>query len=110
MGCASHRIPPRSHGAGWPWSGRTWRSVTTSTSPRISTAAAVPHRLQIPPPDTTRAVGTLSGGQRQLLAVARAMHELPRLLILDEPTAALGVNESAQVEELTAAVRALGTT
>ena len=46
-------------------------------------------------------VGTLSGGQRQLLAVAKAMCSQPRLLILDEPTASLGVNESARVEELT---------
>jgi signal transduction histidine kinase/ABC-type branched-subunit amino acid transport system ATPase component len=60
--------------------------------------------------DTTRPVSSLSGGQRQLLAVARAMCDEPRLLILDEPTASLGVNESAQVEELTAGVRGRGTT
>ena len=53
---------------------------------------------------------SLSGGQRQLLAVARAMRDRPQLLILDEPTASLGVNESAQVEELTANVREQGTT
>jgi signal transduction histidine kinase/ABC-type multidrug transport system ATPase subunit len=66
--------------------------------------------LGIPLRDTTRGVGSLSGGERQLLAVARAMAGHPKLLVLDEPTGALGVNESAQVEQLTANVRERGTT
>jgi ABC-type multidrug transport system ATPase subunit/signal transduction histidine kinase len=65
--------------------------------------------LGIPLLDTTRPVSSLSGGQRQLLAVARAMADQPQLLILDEPTASLGVNESAQVEQLTVGVRETGT-
>ena len=60
--------------------------------------------------DTTRRVGTLSGGERQLVAVARAMASRPKLLVLDEPTTALGVNESAQVDKLMATVRERGTT
>jgi signal transduction histidine kinase/ABC-type multidrug transport system ATPase subunit len=66
--------------------------------------------LNIPLKDTTRNVRYLSGGQRQLVAVARAMGRRPRLLALDEPTAALGVKESAQVEELIMGLREQGTT
>jgi ABC-type multidrug transport system ATPase subunit/signal transduction histidine kinase len=66
--------------------------------------------LGIPIPDTTAPVGSLSGGQRQLLAVARAMQDRPRLLILDEPTASLGVSESKQVERITRRLSDEGTT
>jgi simple sugar transport system ATP-binding protein len=45
----------------------------------------------------TQQVGTMSGGERQSLAIARAEYRGARLLILDEPTSALGVNEAAIV-------------
>lgn len=73
-------------------------------------AARLVAELGIPLDDTYRPVSNLSGGQRQLVAVARAMRSEPRLLILDEPTGALGVNESAQVEELTRSLNRRGTT
>lgn len=47
--------------------------------------------------DGDQLVGTLSGGERQVLAIARAMYFGAKVLILDEPTSALGVKEAAKV-------------
>ena len=55
-----------------------------------------------------QAVETLSGGQRQGVAVARAAAFGSKVVILDEPTAALGVKESRKVLELIQDVRARG--
>jgi D-xylose transport system ATP-binding protein len=57
-------------------------------------------RLQVRIPGAQRDVGMLSGGQRQAIAVLRAVAFASRLVILDEPTAALGVRESRQVLDL----------
>jgi signal transduction histidine kinase/ABC-type branched-subunit amino acid transport system ATPase component len=73
-------------------------------------AAELLASLRIPLSDTTRSVRSLTGGQRQLVAVARAMGRMPRLLALDEPTASLGVKETAQVEELIMGLQQQGTT
>ena len=90
--------------------GRETRRLMLSESRFHAKAAELLRGLRIPIDDTTRSVSSLSGGQRQLVAVARAMGRRPRLLALDEPTAALGVKESAQVEELIMGLRASGTT
>jgi fructose transport system ATP-binding protein len=58
--------------------------------------------------DITQAVETLSGGQRQAVAVARAAAFGSKVVILDEPTAALGVKESAQVLQLIRYLRERG--
>jgi signal transduction histidine kinase/ABC-type multidrug transport system ATPase subunit len=73
-------------------------------------AARLLDRLGIPLRDTTRPVKMLSGGQRQMVAVARAMAHNPRVLLLDEPTASLGVREAELVERLITRLRAQGTT
>lgn len=54
------------------------------------------------------AVNSLSGGQRQSVAIARAVHFNARILIMDEPTAALGPAETAQVAELIKQLKAEG--
>ena len=58
--------------------------------------------------DITQPVETLSGGQRQGVAVARAAAFGSKVIILDEPTAALGVKESRRVLELILDVRSRG--
>jgi signal transduction histidine kinase/ABC-type multidrug transport system ATPase subunit len=90
--------------------GQESRHLMLSESRFHAAAAALLGSLGIPIRDTTRSVRSLSGGQRQLVAVARAMGRRPRLLALDEPTASLGVMESAQVEELITGLREKGTT
>jgi D-xylose transport system ATP-binding protein len=57
-------------------------------------------RLQVSVPDFDSLVGLMSGGQRQAVAVSRAAAFASKVVILDEPTAALGVRESRKVLDL----------
>jgi len=65
-----------------------------------SETADVLDRLQVSLPHLDAAVGLMSGGQRQAVAVSRAAAFASKVVILDEPTAALGVRESRKVLDL----------
>ena len=74
----------------------------------VAEAAAHMDALQIGIRSMTQAVETLSGGQRQGVAVARSAAFARHVVIMDEPTAALGVKEGNQVLELIRRVRDRG--
>jgi len=63
-------------------------------------AAEYLSRLKIDIHDVNQCVGDLSGGQRQAVAISRALRWQADIIIMDEPTAALGVKETAKVLEL----------
>ncbi|MFF8989045.1 ATP-binding cassette domain-containing protein [Streptomyces sp. NPDC014983] len=65
-------------------------------------------QLSIRIPSVRIPIASLSGGQRQVVAIARSMLGEPKLVILDEPTAALGVEQTAQVLDLVERLRERG--
>jgi simple sugar transport system ATP-binding protein len=65
-------------------------------------------RLDIQIPDLRRPIRQLSGGQRQAVSIARAVYWNARLMIMDEPTAALGVPEQLKVLQLIRTLREQG--
>lgn len=65
-------------------------------------------KLGIDISDPTQAVGTMSGGQRQTLAIARAIYFGAKVLILDEPTSALGQKQQMEVLKTIRKVQRLG--
>lgn len=84
------------------------REITRSVGPlrwldRRAMASSVEvalGRLSVNVPSARARVRYLSGGQRQAIAIARAAHFGKRLVIMDEPTASLGVQETARVEQI----------
>ncbi len=69
-------------------------------------ASKVLKRLDIEIPSLRSRIKTLSGGQRQAVAISRSIYWNARLLIMDEPTAALGVAEQRKVLDLVRTLRA----
>ncbi len=64
--------------------------------------------LRVNVPSLTVEAGQLSGGQRQSVAIGRATSQQARIIIMDEPTAALGVRESRKVLDLILRLKAAG--
>jgi D-xylose transport system ATP-binding protein len=85
------------------------RSLRVLRRRRMQDATAeVLNRLHVALPDLNGPVGLMSGGQRQAVAVSRAAAFASRVVVLDEPTAALGVRESRKVLDLILRLREHG--
>ncbi len=88
--------------------GQETRGQVLSTKRFYERARHILDELDIPIENMTQEAGTLSGGQRGMLALAMALLRRPRVLVLDEPTAAMGVSEAVRVERLLERVRQSG--
>ena len=72
----------------------------------LADTEALVKELDVRIPSASATIRNLSGGQRQGVAIARATHWAKKLVLLDEPTAALGVAETARVEATIQALKA----
>lgn len=83
-----------------------FRSLDVSTMKRIAGEELA--KMGIAIPDLERPIGMLSGGQKQCIAIARAIYFGAKVVVLDEPTAALGVKQSGVVLKYIAKMRDAG--
>lgn len=87
----------------------TRRPIALLDKKRMRRATAdILNHLDVHIPSTNAPVRNLSGGQRQGIAIGRAVHWATRLVLMDEPTAALGVQETAKVEQTIKRLRQRG--
>ena len=82
-------------------------SILDSKAMRADTVSALV-RTAVKIPNINNRIRNMSGGQRQCVAIARTATFASRLIIMDEPTAALGVAETAQVENIIRTLKASG--
>ncbi|MFD8756823.1 ATP-binding cassette domain-containing protein [Kitasatospora sp. NPDC059577] len=87
---------------------RRWGGLRLDADGMRATTRAALAEMGIDLHDVDRPIGTLSGGQRQCVAIARAVHFGAKVLVLDEPTAALGVKQSGVVLKYVTAARDAG--
>lgn len=83
-----------------------WSRLDLETANSIARRAMADVGIDIR--DPTQAVGTLSGGERQTVAIVRAIHFGAKVIILDEPTSALGVHQAAMVLKFVVEARLRG--
>jgi len=88
----------------------TWLGILINFKKLYANAEEILHRLKIDLPSVRVNVGELSGGQRQAVAIARALARGQRIFLLDEPTAALGVEQQEKVNQLIADLKNHGST
>ena len=87
---------------------KTWGPGFLDKKGMANSAQQMLEQLRMNVPPINAPVAALSGGQRQAIAIARAAAWGSKLIIMDEPTAALGVGETAAVEELIRGLRDQG--
>ena len=83
-----------------PWLGKLRRGRMIAETEKLM------GELDVRIPSATATVSDLSGGQRQGIAIARATHWASKLVLMDEPTAALGVAETEKVERIIVSLKA----
>jgi ABC-type sugar transport system ATPase subunit len=86
-----------------------WGGIFVNRKAMAEEAKRVFAELRVHMPSLNAEVGQLSGGQRQSIAIGRAAAQQGRIIIMDEPTAALGVQESEKVLDLVRRLKAGGT-